>query len=596
MDRYINYTNVLINSFPRIMLFKNAMANNILRGLFSWMNCRESLYIFFLSTFPSSISKNSRIRNYRMKFLGLFLLLLSVNSPSSISAQTPVALWQQCSGGTKSDAGNCIIKTGDGNYLVAGKTESVDGPVVGNHGGYDAWIVKYDSSGTILWQKCFGGSGDDEALSLIACRNGGYAFSGYTESYDGDVVGNHLSSDNFRDVWVVKLDNNGIIEWQKCLGGTASEESHSILQSDDGSFVISGFTQSIDGDVVGNHAVVNNNIWVIRISENGSGILQQKCYGGNLNDEAYAAIQTSDSGYLIAGSTNSNDGDISFNHGNNDFWILKLNPDLTLSWQKTYGGSDNDKATTLVECLDGNYIVGGSASSSDGDVTGHHGTNSSEDFWLVKINPADSILWQHCYGGNNSDILNAVCKLPDGSFVLAGSSNSIGGDVSTQLGNADGWICLIDETGNLRGELSLGSSNSEVFNSVVDDLNNQVIAVGDGGSQLPLFNGGKDEYLVKLRARVVGIDETEIQSSFVKIFPNPATNKLKIESLNGFGILSDEISFTLLDAGGRILRRIVLPESRSWQIDCSDIAAGFYLYSIGSVVHGFQSGHLIIQR
>ena len=81
--------------------------------------------------------------------------------------------------------------------------------------------------------------------------------------------------------------------------------------------------------------------------------------------------------------------------------------------------------------------------------------------------------------------------------------------MSAQLGNADGWICLIDETGNLRGELSLGSSNSEVFNSVVDDLNNQVIAVGDGGSQLPLFNGGKDEYLVKLRARVVGIDETE---------------------------------------------------------------------------------------
>ncbi len=203
--------------------------------------------------------------------------------------------------------------------LWLGGTFSNDGDVSGNHGIVDSWIVKLNSSGDIIWQKCFGGTDDDVAFSIQQTSDGGFIVAGYTSSNDGDVSGNHGGG----DYWVVKLDSSGTIQWQKCLGGTDNDEAKSIQQTSDGGYIVAGETWSNDGDVSGNHG--NSDYWVVKLNSSGD-IEWQKCLGGTVKDIAKTIQQTSDGGFIVAGYTNSNDGDVSGIHGDYyDFWVVKLN-------------------------------------------------------------------------------------------------------------------------------------------------------------------------------------------------------------------------------------------------------------------------------
>ena len=131
---------------------------------------------------------------------------------------------------------------------MASYSGSNDIDVIGNHGGADAWIVKLNSAGLIEWQRCIGGTGSDFGWYIQQTTDGGYVFAGSTDSNDGDVSGNHGSN----DVWVVKLNAIGIIQWQKCLGGTGSEGAEGIEQTSDGGYIVIGnTTASADGDVSG---------------------------------------------------------------------------------------------------------------------------------------------------------------------------------------------------------------------------------------------------------------------------------------------------------------------------------------------------------
>src|SRR5579872_4848535 len=140
--------------------------------------------------------------------------------------------WEKCFGGSGDDYANWIIQTSDGGYIFAGKTSSSDGDVFGFHGGeFDAWIVKLNASGVFQWQKCFGGSDYDQANHITATRDGGYIICGVSYSHDGDVKGNH---DGPGDAWFVKIDLLGNIEWQKCVGGTGNDEAISVIQTVNG--------------------------------------------------------------------------------------------------------------------------------------------------------------------------------------------------------------------------------------------------------------------------------------------------------------------------------------------------------------------------
>jgi hypothetical protein len=141
---------------------------------------------------------------------------------------------------------------------VAGETWSNDGNVSGNHGGSDFWLAKLDASGSLLWQKCLGGSSNDAAYSIQQTSDGGYIVAGMTSSTDGKFSVNH----GFYDYWTVKLNSAGDINWQKCLGGTQDEYARSVQQTSDGGYIVAGYTYSNDGDVSGNHGLCD--YWVAK--------------------------------------------------------------------------------------------------------------------------------------------------------------------------------------------------------------------------------------------------------------------------------------------------------------------------------------------
>ena len=173
----------------------------------------------------------------------------------------PTIQWQKSLGGSDVELGSYIQQTNDGGYIVAGQSSSIDGDVSGNHGAsVDYWVVKISSLGAIEWQKSLGGTGQDAAFSIKQTTDGGYIVTGESDSNDGDVSGNHGS----QDIWVVKLNITGAIEWQKSLGGTESESTFSIQQTNDGGFIVAGGSSSNDGDVSGNHGDVD--CWLMKLT------------------------------------------------------------------------------------------------------------------------------------------------------------------------------------------------------------------------------------------------------------------------------------------------------------------------------------------
>ena len=302
----------------------------------------------------------------------LTLLLYTVKLNAQVSID-----WQKCLGGTKREYLYSIIQTSDGGYMVSGWSASNDGDVSGNHGGEDIWVLKLNATGAIQWQKCLGGSQNERLRSIQQTADGGYILSSTTTSNDGDVSGNN----GLTDIWIVKLNSAGSILWQKSLGSTNDDDEGwlSILPTSDGGYIVSVYTYSNNGDISGNHG--GQDAWIVKLNTSGA-ILWQKCLGGTGDDVLMSILTTSDGGYILSGVTSSNDGDVSGNHGG-DAWIVKLNATGTILWQKCLGGSAGDNLEKIIPTSDDEYIVLGSTESNDLDVSGNHG---GDDAWVVKLN------------------------------------------------------------------------------------------------------------------------------------------------------------------------------------------------------------------
>ena len=298
-------------------------------------------------------------------------------------------IWQKTFGGSKNDFLTSMDHAGEGEFIISAITESADGDVQGFHGGsgFDTWIFEISESGTIGWQKIFGGTNDDEAYSLIQTRDGGFAFAGLTYSHDGDLSGRQTIDTTSADIWFVKLSSTGGIQWQKTYGGSKFDEGFSLTQTFDHGFAIAGLTFSEDGDVSGIHTPAYfSDCWIVKV-DNAGAIQWQKALGGSQGDAAYSILQTSDSGYVVSASTASNDGDVTGFHGISDCWIFKLGKSGDLRWQKTLGGSwtDANIGSGIMQTADQGFLVATVTSSHDGDVSGLHGDSTQSDIWLVKL-------------------------------------------------------------------------------------------------------------------------------------------------------------------------------------------------------------------
>ncbi len=384
--------------------------------------------------------------------------------------------WQKTLGGSRIDFANSIQQTNDGGYIVAGSTESNDGDVTGNNGGNDYWVVKLDAIGNIQWQKTLGGSGWDKAQSIQQTNDGGYIVTGLTESDDGDVTGNKGRA----NYWVVKLDVSGNIQWQKTIGGSNYDQAKSIQQTLDGGYVLAGYTLSNDGDVTGNKG--DEDYWVVKLDVSGN-LQWQKTMGGSNKDQANSIRQTNDGGFVVAGWTSSWDGDVTENKAWMDYWVVKLDISGNLQWQKTMGGSNWDKANSIRQTNDGGFVVAGFTGSNDGDVTLSKGQS---DYWVVKLDGSGNLQWEKTLGGSERDEGNSIQQTKDGGYIVAGYSKSNDGDVTGNKGSSDYWIVKLSPEGTILQEdvsdavfsivePKLSSTDIDMGQVIVGEAKNSVI-------------------------------------------------------------------------------------------------------------------------
>jgi hypothetical protein len=289
-------------------------------------------------------------------------------------------VWTKCLGGSSFDYANSILCTIDGGYIVAGQSRSSDGDISVNYGQEDYWIVKLNTEGAIIWSKSYGGSGHDIAKAVMETTDSMLIVVGITTSDDHFVHGHNGLG---YDYWILKLNSEGDTIWTKCYGNSKNDWASSITQSSDGGFVIAGTTEieNIDNRL---------DFWILKLNSEGDS-LWSRYYGGSGWDLASSIKQTSGGGYIVAGRTNSSDGDVwggnIINDSIYDYWTLKLNSEGDTLWTKCFGGSNEDKAYSIQQTQDGGYIVAGQSNSNDGDVEGNHGNG---DFWIVKLSSFDS--------------------------------------------------------------------------------------------------------------------------------------------------------------------------------------------------------------
>jgi hypothetical protein len=485
----------------------------------------------------------------------LVIALLGLNGWS----QLPSIEWQKTLGGTGDDEAKSILQTADGGYIVVGRSYSNDGDVTGNSTNFGAWLVKLSSAGILEWQSILGDY--SEIYSIQQTTDGGYIIAGKTNSTIGELSGNHGGS----DVWIAKLSNIGGIQWQKALGGTGYDIANSIQPTPDSGYVVVGYTNSNNGDVSGNHG--GGDYWFVKLSNTGT-IEWQKTLGGTNSDFAYSIALSTDGGYVVTGYTFSNNGDVVGNHGNEDVWVVKLSNIGIIEWQKTLGGTSTDWAYKILTTTDGGYIVSGSTWSTNGDVTINQGQG---DVWIVKLSNTGVIQWQKSHGGLSRDEGLCIQQTNDGGYVVVGESNSNSIDITGNHGGDDIWLEKLSSSGDLQWQKSFGGTNMDWVYDIKSTLDGGFIMAGftsstDGDVTGNL--GGEDFWVVKLLTAPLEI--TSFNNTTVNIFPNPAASILTIQTSNNQ--LIDKITIT--DLTGKV---VLEKNNTNNQVNIQELSNGMYI-------------------
>lgn len=343
--------------------------------------------------------------------------------------------WQQTYGGTNDDRGSHIIQTTDNGYAILGSSTSNNGDVTINNGASDFWLCKLNTLGDILWENSFGFLGADNGNAIIQTKDNGFLITGVIDVSASNGQGNSKIAGTKRhaggDYWAIKLNADGGKEWSRYYGGTFTDTPYDVIQTNDNGYLLVGSSDSNDVDIKKPKGAYD--FWIVKISESGT-LLWEKSFGGSQIDEAYDICDSGDGNYLIVGDTRSNDLDVSSNNGAADLWLIKISPEGDLIWEQNYGGTSFDAGRSISKTQDGSFIISGSSRSSEGDLTKNNGQN---DAWLLKINAEGHLLWQKTVGGSNIDFAYSAIELADKSIVSVGETSSNDGDFSENKGFSD---------------------------------------------------------------------------------------------------------------------------------------------------------------
>jgi hypothetical protein len=403
-------------------------------------------------------------------------------------------------GGSESDEAVSVVEAADGGFVILGTTRSSNGDITDKSGNdSDFWLLKITKTGEIVWSKTYGGSDDENAARITKTNDGGYLLSGYTTSNDGDVSGN----EGFQDYWILKVDASGNILWDKNFGFAGSDQAYKAFQTTDGGYFITGFFDVSASGGAGNdlqRGVVHGvgEFWGIKLDANGNKEWR-RYFGGTNNDRSYDAWQTADSGFLMTGTSESVDFDKIDPKGSYDYWAVRLTPSGDLVWTKSFGGAEIDNSYASLKTNDGNYIMVGDSRSSDQDVTSPRG---NADAWMVKFDDNGNKIWQKSFGGSQFDTTHSIVQRANGDYILAGHSRSSDGDLQSNNGVNDAWILVVDNNGALKFEKSVGGSGLDFASEAIETSDSKILAVGDSESNdldIPLNQGSKDFLIIKLK-------------------------------------------------------------------------------------------------
>lgn len=383
---------------------------------------------------------------YRIIGASLLLWVLFLNPPSA------GANWVKTYGGAENEFAKSVQQTADGGYIMAGYSSSYG---AGNN---DGWVVKLDATGSIAWQKTYGGAESDTFFSVHQV-SGGYIVGGQTSSFGAGSS----------DIWVLKLAGDGTIVWQKTYGGTGIEYFADLQPTSDGGYIVAGTTYS--------YGHGSCNAWILKLNQDG-GIGWQKTYGGAGWELAYSIRQVS-GGYIMVGESYSSGDD------RGDAWVVRLDEEGDVTWEKRYGAEGTeDYFLSIHQTSDGGYIAAG-MTKSFGATQG--------DAWVVKLNNDGTVAWEKRYGGNSDEYAFSIreADTPGSGFIVAGRTNSSG------QGSYDAWLLKLAAEGTIEWQKTYGSGASEEAESIGPTSDNGYIVAGRTYS----FGAGKgDAWVLKLDA------------------------------------------------------------------------------------------------
>lgn len=510
--------------------------------------------------------------------------------------------WQQVLGGVHNEYLYDLKSTPDYGFLLAGSSFSDES---GNKsekgkGDLDYFLWKMDEKGKMEWQKSFGGNGGDYLYSVGLTKEGGFILGGSSSTL------NELKEDNGdkqhpgygnMDFWILKLDPTGELEWQKTLGGIGNDQLQSIQQTTDGGYILGGSSDSSPiyekGELIGdkkNESYGSFDYWVIKLDAQGE-VEWEKTYGGIFSDQL-KSISITENGYLLGGTSNSPiSGNKTATHlGESDFWVIQLDNLGNEIWQKTYGG-EGDESFAQIILTDNGYLLGGSSNSNTSENK-KAGSVNGTDFWVLKIDMKGDILWDNTYDVGKWDMLVSLVKSKENEYLLGGyASTETLGKKSDTKGINDFVAIKINQRGELLWNKTIGGNGTDQLKGLTQTRDGGYILAGNSDSKKSADKdrasiGGNDYWVVKLSNED---KKPEEERKLVEVYPNPTIQFTNVVITSEFS----EANVQVFDMNGRKLQEKKLPY-RSTPIDLQSNGPGVYVFKI--TIDGIVSDVKVIKK
>lgn len=504
--------------------------------------------------------------------------------------------WTRAYGGSRIDVGTSVVRTPDGGYVVVGHMQSNDGDFDGmtkeDRPGVwdDIFVMKVDSIGKIIWKRTFGGNRCEIAYGATLTTDSGIVIAGFSEAEDKDMIGMNKGS---YDVLVVKYDQQGALLWKKRYGGSYFDEARAIVPTGDNSVVLAGYNNSADGDFA-DIGKAENDQWegdafIMKIGSDGE-VLWKKGLQGSRNDVAHALSRCPDGGFIVCGETSSADGHFpSTGKGWVDVFVAKTDSRGKVLWVRTYGGTGKEWGYALQALPDGGYVVAGSTDSRNGDfpkpATDTPGVDT--DIFIMKLDSAGNIDWKRSFSGRGNDEALALEVTERGGIIVTGFSTSTDGDFAGRnKGDSDIFLCRLEPDGATRWQRSIGGAMDERGMAVTSDDSGDMVLTGYTSSKDGDFASVNrmfcNVFIIKLDAngtfvRTVSVDDIVSNSAGLSVTPNPVSSfssisctlvqpaMVRVEVVDMLGRVVDVVSSGYRDEG-----TITIP------YDASLLASGAY--------------------